>query len=160
MSAYIVNKRHIDALVTAALSLPRPGSQMRWLDPGEPEETDYQRGEPWGETAVATYRTRVRYMTAENATHVGRLLLLENMRSVSHRYDEPLELPAYDYTAYRPSLTPVQVLKALDGFEYQACEHPGWKNSEAYAFCEALRGEAIRQLPGYDEAAWEISEEI
>ena len=159
MSAYVVDKRHIDALVTAALRLPHPGSQMRWLDPGAPEETDYQRGEVWGSTALASYRTRVRYMTRENATAVGRMLLFENMRSVSHRYDEPLELPDYDYTTYGLTLTPVQILMALSGFEYQACEHPGWENSEAHAFCEALQREAIRALPGYDDAGtWEITQ--
>ena len=156
MSAYVVDNRHIDALVTAALELPLPGHQMRWLKPGEPAPTDYKKGEAWGSTALANYQARARHMTASEATAVGRMLLFENMRSVSHRYDDPLDLPEYEYTPH-DGLSPVAVLKALSGFEYQACEHPGWKGSEAHAFCEALRDEAIRRLPGYDAAEWEVT---
>lgn len=51
-----------------------------------------------------------------------------------------------------PILTPVQTLKAISRFEYQACEPPEWEFSEAHAFCRALESEAIRNLPGYDDA--------
>lgn len=162
MSAYVVSKRHIDALVTAALTAQENGLTrcgLRWYAPGQAEETDYQRGAPWGSTCVANAQTRERTATHDNADHIGRMLLFENMRSVAHRYDEPLELPVYEYTPphpFSPPLTPVEVLKALSGFTYQACEHPGWEGSEAHAFCEELRDAAIRRLPGYEEAEWSI----
>ena len=156
MSAFVVDKRHIDALLTAALELSGPEARMRYLAPGEPEDTDYERGEPWGRTAVANARARVRYLTHENLTQVGRMLLFENMRSVGHRYDESFGLPEYEYECGK-ILTPVQVLKALRCFEYQSCEHPGWHGSEGKAFCDALRDVAIRELPGYDEAEWEVT---
>lgn len=156
MSAYVVDDRHIDALLTAALDLPLAGHQMRWLRPGEVKPTDYERGEVSGPTAAASFRQRVRQMEPSEATAVGRMLLLENAHSVSHRYKEPLDVPEYEYTRHG-GLSPVAVLKALSGFEYQACEHPGWKGSEAYAFCDALRLEAIRRLPGYDAAEWEVT---
>jgi hypothetical protein len=49
-------------------------------------------------------------------------------------------------------------LKAISCYEYQSCEHPGWRKSEAHAFCEALRDMAIGCLPGYDDAPWEIND--
>jgi len=153
MSAFIVSDKDIDALLRYALAYP--SGQLRWFEPCEPGDGDYQRGQPWGRTAVANAQTRVREITHENASHVGRMLLLENMRSVSHRYDDPLELPTYEYNAMQaPSLTPVEVLKIIACYEYQSCEHPGWQHSQAKAFCSALRHKMISHLPGYDEAPW------
>jgi len=68
----------------------------------------------------------------------------------------------YQYGHHRhdpcaPPPSPVAVLKACDGYEYQACEHPGWEASEAHAYINALRRRAIHALPGYDEAAWEVA---
>ncbi len=158
MSAYIVDEGHIDALVTAAMELTDPGWQMRWIELAPPEPTDYERGQVSGSTAVASFEARVRRMVPENASHVGRMLLFENMRSVAHRYDEALELPDYDYQRLARRLTPVEVLLAISGYEYQACEHPGWEGSEAHAFCAALTKEAIRKLPGCGEAdTWEVT---
>jgi len=117
MSAFIVSDKHIDALVRAALAYPN--ERLRWFESSEREESDYQRGQPWGQTAVANAQTRVREITPENASHVGRILLLENMRSVAHRYDETLALPEYDYSVVTaPCLTPVEVLKAISWSSY------------------------------------------
>jgi len=52
----------------------------------------------------------------------------------------------------------VQTLKAIACFDYQACETDDWQQSEAFAFCEALRDRAINKLPGYSEAKWGIDE--
>ena len=123
MSAFVVNKRHIDAMLTTTLGMARSDGGFRWLAPGDCEETDYQRGEVWGSTAVASVTTRTRYLTHENVNNVGRMLLFENMRSVAHRYNETLELPEYGFSLGR-SLTPVELLSAINCLEYQSCEHP------------------------------------
>ena len=47
-----------------------------------------------------------------------------------------------------------QVCKAIACYEYQSCEHPGWRTSEARAYCHALRVAWCKKLPGYEEAAW------
>jgi len=94
------------------------------------------------------------------------MLLDENVRSVSYRYSNtPItNLPGKTDAEYllpfvfHPILRvpkPVEILKMLDCYEYQSCEHPGWEHSEAKVFCNALRHRAIRLLPGYDEAPWE-----
>lgn len=160
MSAFVVNCRHIDALLTAALSGRPHGGTMTWLV-GECEPTDFERGQVWGSTALENCNIRRRELTHENATYVGRMLLFENRRSVAHRYDSDFEIEAdpYEYRRYQAPFGPVDVLKALDCFEYQACEHPTWPKSEAFAFIEALRSRAIHALPGYEDAAWEVEPE-
>ena len=157
MSAFIVNIRHIDAILTAALELPPYQRPFRWLAAGDPEDTDYQPGEPWGPTAVANLTARSRTATLENASNIGRMLLFENMRSFAHRYNCKLDIPVYDYH-HGPKLTPVEVLKALACYEYQTCEHPGWKGSDAYSFCSTLRHTIIGLLPGYEDAQWEVTD--
>ena len=141
MSAFIVTAGHIDYLVSAAISANIPYGSVTWA------------------------RERV---TLANADTVGAGLWRANVTSVAHRYprDTPDELPGpvpytdpdtYTFRQYR-SVAPVQVLKALACFEYQACEHPGWPASEARAFCDRLRRAVISRLPGYDDAAWEIDD--
>lgn len=182
MSAYVVSEDHIDALLRAGLRRGPGGSPLRWFAPNEERaESDYQRGEPWGESAVETAQRAIRELTDATCNETGRMLLMENARSVAHRYDETLEdacgniltavFPVDRVTGMRPmgrgaaimvvtaevaTLVPVAVLKLIDSYEYQACEHPEWETSEAHAFCSALRRALIHELPGYDEAAWSL----
>lgn len=145
MSAWIVSKEHVDLLVTAGLMFPQHGN-LRWsTEPDTHKPTELER---------------------ENATDAVRMLWLENFASVDHAYgdEDDRELPGADVTlpqiqraVFRPingTLDPVVVLKALQSYEYQSCEHPGWSKSQARRFCEALREAAIDRLPGYDEAPW------
>jgi hypothetical protein len=173
MSAYVVDKAHVDALVTAGLVYGRRGG-VAWFDPIVPDgEHDHQPGQPWGSTAVETAERKRRELTAETADRVGAMLWSENVRSVAHRYAEagapeswetlcdlpgPADFSPMDVAAYKhrngPVLAPVRVLKACDGYEYQSCEHPDWEQSEACAYLDALRRAMIRALPGYDSADW------
>jgi hypothetical protein len=149
VSAYIVDKAHVDALVRAA--------EMR--------RVSYWRADP----ARPTGGDRIP-VTRENRDAIGQLLTDANVESVSHRYqdDSLTELPGrtdawwlipYRYSARGPILEPVAGLKACDGYEYQSCEHPGWPTSEAHALIEALRSTLIHALPGYGNASWTIDEE-
>jgi hypothetical protein len=143
MSAYLVDRIHIDLLVSLALER-RADRRLCW----------YWQGN-WHDAGV------------DGATYVGRMLWTENLRSLVYRYPEDTsggrpgpcdlqdeEIAGYTHTAQRYTLTPVEGLQAILGYEYQACEHPGWEESEARAFCEALRHALIRRLPGYDAAPW------
>lgn len=131
MSAFLVDKEHIDYLITAALEFPQYGCKARW-----------------GETLE---------ITEDTADEVGRGLMIENARSFSYRYpDEPVPMPSYHYTRPKGRIDPVQVFKAIHCLDYQSCEHPGWKSSKAFAFLQDLTTFTIYQLPGYDAAAWHI----
>jgi len=153
MSAYIVDKAHIDALVRAAVDR----RMSYWLPAGA-------RGD--GTPGPGGIRITV---SRENRDAIGQLLTDANVASVAYRYDDAslTDLPGptnawwivpYRFNARGPILTPVQGLKALDGYEYQSCETPGWPASEAWHFCDDLRGYLIRALPGYEAADWTINE--
>lgn len=148
MSAFMVGKVHIDALVTAGLGKPGTGTvRLRWFYPALDRTKSYLE-----------QQDRRRELTSETAGRVGAMLLAENMRSVNHRYDEDeLEEP-YLFSRLPGTADPVQVLKALDCYEYQACEHAEWPTSEAAQFCDALRRRMIKRLAGYEAAAYEITD--
>ena len=160
MSAYIVSDIHIHALLTAGLE--GGSGVLRWFAPESEEPTlptDHQAGEPWGPTAISSNNRRRRELTQETADAVGLMLLAQNYASVNFRYDEGQD-DSYQYHFHEltgsPSEHAVVVLKAIDGYSYQACETPDWEQTEAHAFCQALRSRMIHRLPGYDAAPWGI----
>ena len=164
MSAFMVNKRHVDFLVTAGLRLVRPPSgAIGWFAPAEVCPETHQRGAPWGPAAQDEASRRRRELTRETASLVGAMLWAENRRSVDHRYDEEELEDCYEFAEYHGhyrqhgEIKPVDVLSALRCYEYQSCEHPEWEASEAHAFCEALRQLAIRSLHGYSAGPWEVT---
>lgn len=150
MSAFIVSRQHIRYLVEAAVTLHPPRARERyplvWYVNGTRHEL-YP-----GDSGAASA--------------AGQMLWDENIASVAYRYPhEPVsDLPGPSEETYTFTHTgfdgrapqPVPTLKACDGYEYQSCEHPGWPDSGACAFLQALRHRAWTSLPGYEEAAWEI----
>ena len=162
MSAFILGKAHIDALVVAAVSW-EPGdlAPLTWLSrelTDEEKAGAYQRGAPWGPEGPEIARVLRREATPSEAERIGQMLMRENRLSVNYRYgeSEAEDLYTFEPPAMTVHVEPVVILKTIDCFEYQSCEHPGWEDSEAHAFCQALRRRMIRRLPGYAEAPWEI----
>lgn len=102
------------------------------------------------------------------------LLWNENVRSVAHRYhpstydDLPGMIghtsPLPDDTIWRhlpwdvDHFPPGKVLAALACLEYQSCESPDYRETPAYEYLEAIRHDAIRHVPGYDDV-WELREQ-
>jgi len=156
MSAFVVHKRHIDAIVTAGLNL-RMACPLQWFVLAEPVDGLYQRGKSWGPSYADQLRARGRELTPETAGRVGAMLLSANRTSVNHRYDENAIEEPYVFEPYTKKLSPVQILKALKCYVYQSCEHPGWNDSEAKVFCTALQSHVIDRLDGYEESEWEIT---
>ena len=152
MSAWIVSKEHIDAMVSAALVCAQENrSSFRWYD------------------ADGNHSHELTYTDTEKATKVGAMLWAENLASINARYTDTIDHPencpgpvgfngvssVANYTLKRtPRIPPVAILKAISCYEYQSCEHAGWKTSQAYQFCASLRDHMISMLPGYDEAPW------
>lgn len=164
MSAFVVDKDHVDAMVTLALRGPAghwgPGgawSRLSWIcDPD------------------AHWSQCMRQADYSAADDIGVMLWTENVRSIHARYPDTAEAdngaPAYpgpadfgiaDIAAYRwertEQLSAIHGLGILRCYEYQSCEHDGWESSEAYRFCNALRHALINKLPGMDEAPWEYT---
>jgi hypothetical protein len=158
MSAFVVSTVHIDAMLTAGLRLRTAytHSPLTWFWPAI--DAGSQRGSWTSEELQCQARERRRQLTIQTAGRVGAMLLAENRRSVDHRYDEQEWEEPYLFTALPGRPDPVVVLKAINCYRYQSCEHPGWGSSEAFAFCDALRERAIGCLSGYDAAPWEIDD--
>lgn len=175
MSAYMVDPIHIDLLVKVALRGPEgrtvsPGTA--WHSPRWSKVTDAELAEMvWSEAAEQFHGVTfdgTGYMGADAMTpdQLGLMLITENLASINYRYPDTLgnfevlpgpigvDWAAYTYNNPRYRLTAVEALKALDGYEYQACEHPSWRTSEAFRFCQSLRSAVIGCIPGYDTAPW------
>lgn len=96
------------------------------------------------------------------------MLAGENVKSLQARYPDIVSAPANDNEWNHPvprtlkihdyaPLTTGELVMAVRGYEYQACEHDGWQKSEAYRFCQILRDEALNKLAG-DANTWSIDE--
>lgn len=149
MSAWIVSKAHIDAIVYAALCYPSPSSSLTWKD------------------SEGRKQSLSRASTSEVRDYVGRMLWMENLVSVAYRYPDDkdgqrpgpggltqAEIIGYTYAVPRRRPSVVEALKLINCFSYQSCEHPGWEKSEALAFCTVLTSALIDELPGYEAAPW------
>lgn len=171
MSAFIVDKIHIDLMIRAALRAsdgtgPRMGAGFRfWRTDENGDYAGWLELHPHAESMEASD-----YCEPLTPSQVGQLLVNENVFSVHHRYPDtdPNEgdLPGpcdayymgpYVYTDPRRDLTAGEVFKAIDCLDYQSCEHDGWRKSSTYAFCVALRDAYCRKVEGYDAAPWEFS---
>ncbi len=137
MSAFVVGTAHIAYLVRAAAQLARSGG-FGWVKDGRLEMLDGYDQE------------RLRLL--------GQTLLDANVKSVSVRYGEDLAPQKYDHRAEYGGqpVDLVQMFKAADCLEYQSDQYDGWNESEALCILVSLRRTAIRALPGYDKAAWEV----
>lgn len=91
----------------------------------------------------------------------GWMLWDENHQSVNYRYGESEPTPTYAYAPPVETWTSSELLKILNCFDYQTCEHPGWKGSETAQFCEDLEAALVREGAGstgeeYDAAPWGV----
>ena len=96
----------------------------------------------------------------DTAEGLGKAMWEENVKSVVYRY--PSE-SAETYGEYRhprgvvfqfSRYSPVEIIKAAQCLEYQSCEHPTWEKSPVYRLLKWIMSEAIRSLPGYEQAPW------
>jgi hypothetical protein len=148
MSAYIVSKAHIDAIVTFAVGGKRRVGTVKRIteDAGQ-----------------------AKYVSSSDYTpsQIGAALWAENHASVDYRYKEITPAPDYAFcpkchggTCTKPTrlLTPLDTIKLCQSLKYQSCEHPGWEASFAHNFLDRVISAAIGALPGYDNAFWGIDD--
>lgn len=146
MSAFIVNKSHINAMLQGAISVTQYAPNFTWYVGNDKRE-----------------------LTAFNADEIGQMLLEENVKSVGYRYEdsELTNLPGridaeylipFQHHPMGKIPTPVELIKLTHCYIYQSGEHEDWEGGNAKAFCEALIANAINKLAGYDDAPWEWEE--
>lgn len=91
---------------------------------------------------------------------VGDVLRAANDLSVTEKYREPDAVgPQFAPMYVNPlgaDARAVQVLKACDCYDYQACEVDDYDRSLAAKIVDSIRRMAIDALPGYEDAEWAL----
>jgi len=144
MSAWVMDKRDIDVLVSALIEF------KVWMSING---KDYRYGGDF------------------DPVDLGKLLWLENVRSVTKRYnldtsparnrqDEHAEyvdaILAYRFKPYT-GLKPGPVAKLAACYDYQSCEHAEWATSIAKDIIARLNDKLVTFLPGYEDGPWGIN---
>lgn len=159
MSAYNVSDAHLVYLVSVFADLHTRDGHL-CLTTGEAPTLD-------GVTPIGRQDIlgRIHWDLDPNCHRGARVLLdrlaRENRRSVASRYNEaeepmPAHPRAFPIVRVRDVSSVARAIKALDCYEYQACEHDGWAASEVAAWCSQLRRALVRRIPGF-EAAYEAA---
>jgi len=137
MSAFMVNKDHIDLLVSAAVN-------WRCLDfyranqfPGAPDKHDVDQ------VGTALWAENARSLTAAYGKRGCNEMAGDQYRT-GYRYRDLQVRGGANYA--------VTILKACNCFDYQACETDDYHSTWAAKWIDNLRGHALHKLPGYDEA--------
>ena len=154
MSAHRQEKAHVDALVTLAIAgkpsgcrvmNPRPLTFVHSSDSYSIQSDEFPNSD---------------YFKMLSPTEIGKILWDENTRSLNARYsDWPDD---GEYGVYEPTrlLNLADAIVAISGYMYQACEHPRWHESMAYAFCIHLKAHLASCASGVSEAdTWSIRED-
>ena len=90
------------------------------------------------------------------AQKVGQILLDENYRSLNARYGHDPAAHDFQYEPFslRPLMKAIEVVKLCHCYDYQTCETDDYYTSDAHTIVQAIQAQAIRSVPGYDEAEW------
>ena len=134
MSSFVLPRAHIDAIVRACYGF------------GNYPDLCYYYESKW---------YKVNELLQD---YVGEVLTNANYHGVNQRYNTKDIPPAAEYDIHTPLLPAVDLLKALDCFEYQSCDAEDYDTSQAHAIIAALRSNTISRLPGYANAPWVIDD--
>jgi len=100
MSAWLVGKGHIDALVQSLIT--------------------------------------ERLIPMEHATITGTMLWLENHKSLNARYGDAIPRVVYTFRGIESPLNDGKIGRLIACYDYQSCEHGGWRTSQSCKLVEAL----------------------
>ncbi len=130
MSAFLCNDRHINAMVRYGITQ-------------SPDPLAYRFGGNWHwQNCVVPDSAQV--------------LVEQNYRSLGVRYGDGEKAHRINFSPFDPIHSPVEIIKACDCYNYQACETEDYQDTRAPAIVHAIRELAIKNLPGYDAAQWMI----
>ncbi len=180
MSCFVVDKVHIDLLVRLAMVGPRGVGwlPLRWWVPAADGSTEPSPEDRAIEILTGTSPDSVRRVLAGvmfqlvatdagpfemDPSQLGDVLRIENVRSVMHVYPDTIEsgsLPGtgeqwrelYEWTDPEYTPTCAEAAALIRGYSNQACEHPEWSSSLAFAVVQHLSDALLASLPGIEEA--------
>ena len=168
MSAYLVSRAHIDALVAGAKAQGPAPFTFHVFNGFSPDFS----GRLVSRHSFSVWAVDDEAPEAFNPDTLGRELWGENVRSLEARYPDTAESGEYpgsgdsagDVLAYVygpgarvVDLDPLGLLGAIQAYRYQACEHlAGW-GSVAFAFVGALESALVHSLiERAGASAWSI----
>lgn len=156
MSCHMVEAEHVHVLIWAAIHAagPRESVMQLWTVEKPTDTNAVQASRPYN----------VRILRPGTETPTGQMLVEANADSVRARHgDAALDGDVgfvYEYRTPRDrNWSPVEILSALNGYEYQACESDEWQGSEAKHFCDQLRRRVEARLPGASNGPWTIDDD-
>ena len=129
MSAYSVSDKHINTLLSYAADVGK---------------TIYLDG-VWIELSNRAHFAKL-----------GQVLRDANNESLATRYGDEAAPYKAKYESAAGLLPAVAILKLANCFDYQACEFDGYKEHPAKAIIQYIKEAAIRKVPGYSDAKWDI----
>jgi hypothetical protein len=143
MSAYICSEHHIKSLAAYLVAGPNAypegiAARLRQMSSGVPI--------PNGEKHLASLFAAV--------------LMRENYASVNHLYpnsqeEAPATLEVNErFLLEAKDLSPIAVIRSVECYRYQACEHPEWEDSLAAWLSAEIIFLAVKDLPDLDRANW------
>ena len=159
MSAFICNPTHIKTLAIFAAQRASCGRNVR---PEYLKAIAEKQGIELNTAAMQSGRE------TELASLYANILYQENIRSVQTRYGstdlenlpgligKPATLVVTPRELMQAPMDPVKILKACDCLDYQSCETEDYNETLAAHLIFAIRKAAIHNLPGYQNAPWEI----
>jgi hypothetical protein len=126
MSAFLCSSEHISRIVNAS----EPRELMRSPDAG-----------------------------MSDAEYTFAVLVAENRASLMARYETDDSDYELEYRRKRPSddfAKPIAIIKLIQSYSYQSCEHDGWEASEAHRWVASLEHGLLMKIPGYEQAEWAV----
>lgn len=145
MSAFLVTHEHINTLLRYAshqkfaphFRLP----SERVIDLTHPYDLQYA-----AEVLLA------QNVASLNACYPDTIAKPENMPGKCDEIGLPITYRPFSHKVSRP----VEIIKACDCYDYQACETDDYHQTDAARLVSSIRHCAIGNLPGYEEAEWDI----
>lgn len=158
-----------------------PGEHFRWIHDGNIHELHPELDEPRERGTMVPDCS----VLETPASTMGQVLVDECVRSVSYRYpnddvdagDLPGPCDPYYVKPYvfeptyeanvmvigargltrciSPLVSLAELAAGIFCYEYQSCEHPDWRSSEAHAICAAFKDKILHALPGYGATSGE-----
>lgn len=161
MSAFLCSANHLNAIVngTPRDTIRYAVQDLKRLDPIQCPTPDHNiRAKNGGVSILSLIDDEP---TSEDILFYA--LLRENCRSLEARYEERAEeyfQLSVAQATYLPNLSiqrdPITTLKLIHCYDYQACEHEGFAQSQIKSFLDSAQHAIVRELPGYNDAPWGI----
>lgn len=135
----MINRKHVMYIINGAMAYSEISGNLSWCYKGKHKSLECK-----------DYKT---------GSELCNLLLSENANYIYAKCgDKPyFDLVTDDNMKLSTSIYKVQLIKAIHCYQCKTHQHDGWEDSEAKKIIDTILERVICDLPGYEEAEWEIT---